>query len=141
MIKRRTLAMALALALGIMIIRTPFISSFMSAQALESRKSDSDGVQVVVTPKSLDPAATTWDFEIVLDTHTKPLNDDMARTSELIADGRSYAPLGWQGDQPGGHHRKGTLSFARPTGPQKVIEVRINGIGSSAARTFRWEFP
>ena len=132
---RRDIGLALALGLMASVAAAPSIA----APPLEARTSDADGVQVVVTPKSLDPAANSWDFEVVLDTHTKPLNDDMMRASELIADGRPYAPLSWLGDPPGGHHRKGSLSFSRPAELPKVMEIRINGIGGGAARTFRWE--
>jgi hypothetical protein len=111
-----------------------------TAASLESRKSNAAGVQVVVTPKPFDKAASSWDFDVVMDTHSKPLNDDLVRASELIADGRTYAPLGWQGDKPGGHHRKGVLRFPRPAEPPKVVEVQITGIGGAGVRTFRREF-
>ena len=132
---RRDIGLALALGLMASVAAAPSIA----APPLEARTSDADGVQVVVTPNSLDPAANSWDFEVVLDTHTQPLNDNIVRASELIADGRSQAPLDWQGDPPGGHHRKGTLIYPRPAELPKVMEIRINGIGGGAARTFRWE--
>ena len=112
----------------------------VAAPPLEPRKSDAAGAQVVVTPKPIDQAAGSWDFEVVMDTHTKPLSDDLVRASELTADGRSYAPLGWQGDKPGGHHRKGILQFPRPAESPKAAEVRIDGIGGAGMRIFRWEF-
>ena len=43
----------------------------------------------------------------------------------ILVDGarRRYAPIAWQGDALGGHHRKGVLQFSR----------------GLAIRTFRWE--
>lgn len=113
-------------------------TSVLGAPPLEARKSDEAGVQVVVTPKPYDPAAATWDFDVIMDTHTKPLGDDLVRISELIADGRSYTPAGWQGDPPGGHHRKGVIKFTRPAERPKSIEIRINGIGGAGMRKFKW---
>ena len=127
-------------ALAILLTMLPVRAQPIAASPLEARKNDAAGVQVVVTPKSLDASATSWDFEVVLDTHTKPLSDDMVRAGELIADGRSYAPIGWEGDQPGGHHRKGFLRFPRPVETPKIVEVRVNGIGGVAIRSFRWKF-
>lgn len=114
-------------------------TSVLAASLLEPRKSNEAGIQVVVTPKPFDPTAMTWDFDVVMDTHTKPLGDDLARVSELVVDGRSYASAGWQGDPPGGHHRKGVLKFARPADPPNSVEVRINGIGGPGVRTFKWD--
>lgn len=135
---RRNRRSATGLALLLMTMMATLVPSV--AASIESRKSNADGVQVVVTPKPIDQAAGSWDFEVVMDTHTKALNDDLVRASELVADGRSYAPLGWQGGKPGGHHRKGILQFPRPAESPKVVEVRITGIGGAGARTFRWEF-
>ena len=134
---RRNVVIGIASALGLVmsVLTLPSIA----APPLDARKSDVAGIQVVVTPRPFGQAASNWEFEVVLDTHTKPLNDDLVRASELIADGRSYAPVGWQGDQPGGHHRKGTLSFPRPPAMPKVMEVRINGIGGAGVRRFRWD--
>ena len=88
---RRDNVIGLTLVLGIMtsVLGLPSVA----APPLEARKSDAASVQVVVTPMPFDEAASTWDFEVVQDTHTKPLSDDMVRAGELIADGRSYAPL------------------------------------------------
>jgi len=138
MITRRNRRFATGLALLLMTMMATMAPT-VAAPPLEPRKSNAAGVQVVVTPKPIDQAATSWEFEVVMDTHTKPLSDDLVRASELIADGRSYAPLGWQGDKPGGHHRKGILQFPRPAVSPKVVEVRINGIGGAGTRTFRWD--
>lgn len=112
----------------------------VAAAALAARTSDEAGVRVVVTPQIADAGATVWEFEVVMDTHTKPLSDDLARTAVLTDDaGRLYAPLAWQGDPPGGHHRKGVLRFAAPEGKPKAIELRLKDMGGVDERVFRWE--
>ena len=59
---------------------------------LSSRTSDSGGVRVVVTPKAVEPGAAVWEFEVVMDTHTRPLNEDLARAAVLVdGSGRDLA--------------------------------------------------
>ncbi len=111
-----------------------------SASALVARSSDEAGIKVIVTPKALGPGAKVWEFEVVLDTHTKPLNDDLAQITALVdGAGRRYVPVAWQGDPPGGHHRKGVLQFSAPAEMPKSIELQIKGVGGVATRTFKWE--
>jgi hypothetical protein len=93
---------------------------------LASRTSDSSGVRVVVTPKTVESGAAVWEFEVVMDTHTRPLNEDLARAAVLVDDsGRQHAPVAWQGDPPGGHHRKGVLRFEPGVEGAKVIEFDL----------------
>ena len=111
-----------------------------AASAFEPRTSDAAGVRVVVTPKVLTAGATTWDFDVTLDTHTKPLNEDLVAVSALVDEqGRSNSPSSWQGDPPGGHHRKGILKFTAPAGNPTAFEVQMKGVGGVNLRTFRWE--
>jgi hypothetical protein len=111
-----------------------------AAAALAARSSDAAGVRVVVTPKTLAPGAKVWEFEIVMDTHTKPLKENLAQVAVLVDDaGRRYVPVAWQGNPPGGHHRKGVLQFSAPAEMPAAIELQIAGIGGAGTRTFRWE--
>ena len=108
-----------------------------AAQSLSTQSSGAAGVTVKATPRALTGGA--WEFEIVFDTHTQELNDDLVKTASLLADGKPLAPAGWQGDPPGGHHRKGVLKFgATDPGPQ-AIELQIQRPGESAPRAFRWQ--
>jgi hypothetical protein len=132
---------AMALAISMTAICAALPSVTLSAETpLASRTSDNGGVRVVVTPKAIEPGGAVWEFEVVMDTHTKPLNEDLARAAVLVDDsGRQYAPVAWQGDPPGGHHRKGTLRFAPPVEELKIIELHIAGVGGPGKRVFRWE--
>ena len=110
-----------------------------AAPALTARTSEAAGVRVVVTPKALGPGVPVWEFEVVMDTHTKPLNENLAQVAVLVDEaGRRYAPIAWQGDPPGGHHRKGVLQFSAPAEMPKSLELQIKGVGGVDARTFRW---
>jgi hypothetical protein len=111
-----------------------------TAPALAARTSNEAGVTVIVTPKALGPGVTVWEFDVVMDTHTKPLTDDLAKVAVLVdGAGHRYVPVAWQGDPPGGHHRKGVLQFTAPAEVPKSIELQISGVGGVGSRTFRWE--
>ena len=110
-----------------------------AAPPLEARTSDAGGVKIVVTPRPLVAGSSVWEFDIVLDTHSKPLTEDLGRLSAIVdEDGRRYAPVSWQADPPGSHHRKGVLQFPLPASPPKTIELQINGVGGVGMRAFKW---
>ena len=137
MLRSRKLVLV-ALALGLLALQPN--KPAKAESVLPARNSDAAGVRVAVTPKTVSAGAATWEFAVVMDTHTKPLNDDMARAAVLIDDaGRRHEPRAWQGDPPGGHHRKGMLQFAAPAGQPVSIELQISGIGGSGIRSFRWK--
>ncbi len=111
-----------------------------AASAFEARTSDAAGVSIVVTPRPLAPGATTWEFDVAMNTHVRPLAEDLAKAAVLIeADGQRATPVGWQGDPPGGHHRKGVLRFAAPSAPQQTFELQLSDVGGADLRTFRWD--
>ncbi|MBI5658149.1 MAG: hypothetical protein HZC43_01060 [Nitrosomonadales bacterium] len=95
-------------------------------------------IKVTATLQSIPDGAKTWDFEVALETHTKALNDDLAKSSVLVADGKQYLPLGWDGAPPGGHHRKGKLSFKAIVPPPVAVELQIRLAGDTPPRSFKW---
>lgn len=107
-----------------------------AAQALPTQSSSAAGVTVKATPRAL--AGGAWEFETVFDTHSQELNDDLVKTASLRADGKSLAPTDWQGDPPGGHHRKGVLKF-NPVGSPQTLELTIVRAGEPKPRLFRWQ--
>lgn len=115
------------------------ILSTAAAAELKEISTQGGGVTVRAKPADLTSDAKAWTFEVSLDTHSQDLSDDLARTSVLVDDaGKQYAALAWDGMPPGGHHRKGVLSFA-PIKPQPAaIELQIQRAGESAPRRFRW---
>ena len=122
-----------ALAFGLLLAVYAF-----AAGNLPPQTSIQSGVTVKVTPRSL--AGAEWEFEVVFDTHSGELKDDLLTAAVLVADGRTpSSPTGWQGDGPGGHHRKGVLRFKPPAASPASIELRLQRPGEAAARVFRWQ--
>ncbi len=103
-------------------------------------KNSDRGVTVEVTPRNVMQNAPTWEFKVVLDSHTQDLNDDLTTSATLHdARGGQTAPVSWEGAGPGGHHREGVLKF-KPIFPHpQSIELRILRAGEATPRLFRWE--
>jgi hypothetical protein len=111
----------------------------LSALAYEMQASNDNGVRVTVTPKTLSanqPAA----FDIRLNTHSVPLDQDLTAVSELKDDqGRRYLPDRWEGSPPGGHHRNGTLVFPNLEPSVKSVTLTIRNVAQIPERTFNWQ--
>lgn len=108
-----------------------------SSVSYETQKDEQGSVTVEVKPLELSPSAAQWEFEVTLDTHSVELDDDMAASTFLIDDkGKEYAALAWEGDPPGGHHRKGILKF-QSFSQIDVVQLKIRGIGGTE-RIFEW---
>jgi len=108
------------------------------AAELGAQKSSDLGVTVAVTPQSLSEDAKSWDFKVVLDTHSQNLSDDLLRTTFLLAGNERLTPVAWEGAPPGGHHREGTLRFTPVKPLPQSIELQMQRPGETAPRTFRW---
>lgn len=116
------------------------LTSAMAAPDLAQRTSIADGVSVAVKPLALGPGAKSWDFEVTMNTHVAPLEQDLSKVSMLVdAAGASHKPVAWKGDPPGGHHRKGVLEFAPLAGNPQYVELQIRDVGSPAVRSFKWQ--
>ena len=81
------------------------------------RSAEAGGVTITVLPLNLsDPAASTLDFSVKVDTHTVALDQNLGSLSVLRASSGAWAPaLQWNGPT-GGHHVEGTLSFPQRHG-------------------------
>jgi len=111
------------------------------AAGLASQTSEAGGVTIAVRPVDVSAGSKIWSFEILLSTHSQELSDDLARTAYIVdrAGKKNLRPTGWEGDTPGGHHRKGVLRFQALTPAPKAIELRIQRAGEKAPRVFRWD--
>ena len=113
--------------------------AFNAAAQLAAQKSTAGGVTVTVTPAKLVAGAKTWDFSIVLDTHSQDLSDDLAGSAVLVDDrGNEFKALAWDGAAPGGHHRSRVLRFNAIEPRPQALEMRISRPGEAKPRTFRW---
>ncbi len=92
-----------------------------------------------VTPKNLAVSATTWDFDISLDTHTGSLDQDLVDIARLVDDkGDEYTATMWEGDPAGGHHREGILKFL-PINPRPAfVELKIQTTSNVEKNSLRW---
>lgn len=125
---------SLAVAATIAVSNTPPVAAAGMEHAAQT--SNERGIKVTVVRQN--QAAKTLDFEVTLETHTQPLSDDLAKAALLIADGKQYQPLSWEGAPPGGHHRKGVLRF-EPIAPQpRSMELQIRLSGDASPRSFKW---
>jgi hypothetical protein len=111
----------------------------LGAAAAAPQTSNEGGVVVRVTPGRFAPDAATWDFEVVFETHTVQLTGDPAQFTVLLdPQGQAHAPLRWDGDPPGSHHRKGVLRF-KPLRPAPAsVTLKMRGVGGVPERTFTW---
>lgn len=107
------------------------------AQAQQTN--DERGIKVTVTRQASANDAKTLNFEVTLETHAHDLNDDLTKSSMLITDGKAYLPLAWKGSPPGGHHRKGVLSFDAISPKPEAMELQIRLSGDASPRSFRWQ--
>ena len=142
------------LCAGVILVSTPPAFPFaapvggeVAANAVQSdalpAQANSEGqVTVKVTPLALSPGADTWRFAVQFDTHVMPLNQDLLKAAILNGDnGQNEAPLGWEGDAPGGHHRKGVLVFKPITPRPASVTLKIQQVGSVPERSFTWKLP
>jgi len=111
-----------------------------AAAELAPQNSQAGGVSVSVKPIDVSAAATRWQFQVTLTTHSGDPGDDLPRTATLVdVSGKQYPAVAWEGDPAGGHHRKGVLRF-KPLSPRPdALELRILRQGETAPRTFRWK--
>ena len=115
-------------------------SSANTSPSLAPQISRDGNVTVTVTPRNIAPGASSWDFEVKLETHTQPLDQDMTRIAVLIdTNGKSHVPGAWEGSPPGGHHRRGLLRFRPLAETPATMELRIQGIDGVEVRVFRWQ--
>lgn len=108
-------------------------------QNWESKTDDQSAVSITVTPIDISPQSKEWKFDMVMDTHSVELDQDLIKITVLVDDrGKEYKPLNWEGPV-GGHHREGVLAFNQIIPAPKFIELKISGIGG-VVRSFSWQF-
>ena len=127
----------LSIALVAICIAAPF-AAFAQPKALPNRQNNEGGITVSVTPTDLS-GSDNWQFSMQFTSHSVPITQDIAAVSTLSGGNASdERAIAWQGDAPGGHHRKGVLLF-KPINPlPQTITLKVRQIGSAAERVFTW---
>jgi len=111
-----------------------------AAAELAPQNSQSGGVGVNVKPTDVSANAVAWKFQVTLTTHSGDLGDDLARSATLMdAAGKPQPALGWDGDPPGGHHRKGVLRFKALSPRPDALELHVRRAGEATPRKFIWK--
>lgn len=119
-------------------VAAPLMLSARS-EPLPAKENNGGTVMVSVTPESLSKSADAWRFAVRFNTHVTPIIQDMVAVASL-SDGKGAGepPTAWEGDPPGGHHRRGVLVF-KPINPiPPTITLHIREVGGIADRTFTW---
>lgn len=95
-------------------------------------------VSIEVTPKVVEKGKDPQ-FQITFNTHSVDLAFDVTKVIVLVDDkGNNYTDSSWNGSDPGGHHRNGTLSFNKPLADAKYIELIIKDVAGVSERKFKW---
>ena len=114
------------------------VGSAVDAGAYETRSNQENQVRVDVKPVQLAPGQPAR-FEVRMNTHSEPLEEDMVAVSSLKDNtGRVYQATAWQGTEPGGHHRKGVLEFPALEDNSESITLIIRKVANVPERTFKW---
>lgn len=109
-----------------------------SPQKWESKIDEQASVTVTVTPTDISVDTNEWKFNVVMDTHSVELDQNMVEATILIDNpGEEYKPLRWEGAEPGGHHREGVLIFSPIIPYPQHMTLKIKDIGG-VQRLFWW---
>ena len=131
------LALLLVLSIVFSSSSTPAPTNQVSQNTIATKTDSRGEVTVEATPKNIQEGV--FEFEIIIDTHSVALDQDMVAVSKLVNDrGIEYKPTLWKGDGPGGHHRSGILRFEGVAQKPKSIKLIIGSIGG-VERNFSWD--
>ena len=116
-------------------------TSKSDSAGFETKSNEGGSVTVDVKPTAVE-AGKPVAFDIVMNTHSVDLSDDMTKITILRDDtGKEYKPTAWDGPGGGGHHREGTLTFAALANKPKFVELVIQGLAGVPERIFKWDLP
>lgn len=102
-------------------------------------KADEQG-QVIVKITPLVLSGARWRFNVVFDTHSVELDQDLVQIAELSDNrGNTYEPMAWEGAEPGGHHREGILVFKAINPMPSYVGLKIKNVGGVPERLFKWD--
>ncbi|MDO8307181.1 MAG: hypothetical protein Q7V58_02345 [Actinomycetota bacterium] len=134
-------AIALGAVIAVVIVAALLWRSTLSAvpepgPSLSTQVVQAGEIEVTVTPTM---ASGKAGFALVLDTHSVELDMDLAAAATLTVDGRDAGTASWVGQEPGGHHREGTLTFSADVGDGSILVLRLDGLAEPVEVT--WPVP
>lgn len=109
----------------------------VAAAGLETRTVTVGEVEVTITPTRFDDAGAS--FAVEFDTHSVDLDFDVDDAATLTVEGKAWTDPAWDGTNPGGHHREGTLTFTAAGPANGDAVLTIEGLDEPA--TARWVLP
>lgn len=113
-----------------------FLENEASNNSLKTESKTAGAVEVSATPLL---TKSSYEFDISLNTHATELNYDLTSLSTLTDDkNQSLRSIKWEGDDLGGHHRKGKLIFSGFGQKPKTLSLTINNIDGQDIN-FKWE--
>jgi len=125
--------------IGALIVFTAIGLAGLAWASYEHQSNNANNVRVDVVPVQLTSGKQAT-FEIRMNTHSVPLDYDVAAVSLLKDDqGREYRASVWNGSPAGGHHRSGVLEFPAIGKGAKSITLYIKNIADVPERTFEWK--
>lgn len=108
--------------------------------SLTTQSRGGGAVTAEVTPLEL-AISKPAKFEVSFNTHSEELDFDVTKLATLSdSQQNSYPDPIWDGDPPGGHHRKGILTFPKPLANRGKVILTIASI-SGVTREFTWTIP
>ena len=108
------------------------------AVAYERQSIRENGVRVEVVPIQVEQGRQIR-FEVRMNTHSVPLDQDLMTVSALKDDrGNIFDPVSWKGSPPGGHHRSGILSFPKMSANMNMLTLIFKGVSGVEKREFQW---
>ncbi len=78
-------------------------------------------------------------FEVVFDTHSVELDQDLAREAHLTVGDTPWPYAEWTGDGASGHHREGELRFAAGGPAIGTVTLTIDGLPEPVTATWETE--
>ena len=109
-----------------------------------TRIDEQGAIIIEITPLNLDTPTDTFEFDVVMDTHSIDLSMDLATLSTLPTDtGVSVVSTLWEAPL-GGHHVEGKLIFPAMQDGKSILEgatkLTITILNVDApSRVFEWE--
>ena len=135
---KRRIFLSVNLLVVAIAVAAPLTASAQT-KPLPMRENSEGQVRASVTPQNLSKTADAWRFEVRFNTHATPITQDMVAVATLTDDkGASEQPTAWEGDPPGGHHRRGVLVFKPIDSMPVTITLHIREVGGVADRAFTW---